>query len=72
MKCNYCDKDKPEKMFNKRDLSIGKCRECNNKCKHGKRKSNCLQCGNGKQICELNITVEYVIFVNIIRECLIV
>ena len=54
MKCNYCDKDKPERMFNKKDLSIGKCRECNNKCEHGKRKSNCLYCGNGKQICEHN------------------
>lgn len=51
MKCNYCDKDKPERMFNKRDLNIGKCRECNSKCEHGKRKTMCKECGGGS-ICK--------------------
>lgn len=50
MKCNYCDKDKPGRMFNEIDLDDKKCKECKYKCEHKKRKRYCVDC-NGSQIC---------------------
>ena len=51
MKCNYCDKDKPERMFYKYQIENNKCIDCCNKCNHGKRKRRCIEC-NGSLLCE--------------------
>lgn len=60
-KCNKCKKEYDLSHFkNKNDKTLKRCQTCrakiaiqykNNKCSHGKRKANCLEC-DGKNICE--------------------